>query len=90
MIPGAIDADLDDVARELFVVRNQLRQPLGRINDAAVIPFEVLSINVTNRFQRFVGAHRALLREVLPDVLGGAKELGMGVANVRRIEAALS
>ena len=82
VVPSALDADLDDVARELRVVRVELRElTIGR--DAAPVRVaERVAIDVGDEAELAAAAYRAVTVGGVADVASRTEELGVRIADV--------
>jgi hypothetical protein len=86
VIPGAVDAHLDHVARELVVAACELLEPPVRVDDAPVEVLEVVTVDVAHPPESLVRAHRAAGPDLLSDVTRGPQELGVRVTDIVGVE----
>jgi hypothetical protein len=54
VVPSAIDADFDHVTGELLVSIRELREPLRRIDNSAVVVPEFVAVDIPNPAERVV------------------------------------
>ncbi len=82
VVPVALDAHLDDVARKLLTRRVELGQLLGRLDAATVGTPQALAVDVRHEHEAMGATDRAVGVEGLTEVARGSQELGLGVADV--------
>jgi len=83
MVPATSLADLHDVDAELAIFPRHRLELLCRLDSPRVWP-KLVTEDVGNVRQLLFAAHRAVSRCGFTVVLGGAQQVGIGVADVRR------
>jgi hypothetical protein len=82
MVPAAVEAHLDHVARELVEGRVEPVE-LGGVRDGAAVGLlQRVAVRVGHEAHAVASAHRAVVGSLLADVATGPDELRMGVAHV--------
>jgi hypothetical protein len=82
VVPAAVEAHLDHVARELLVHRSELVE-LGGVRDAAAVCLlERVAVHVGHEAHAVAPTHGAIVRSALTDVATGAEQLGMCVTHI--------
>ena len=81
----AVDADLHDVTRELFVRGVELGELIGGLEAPAIGSAQGLAVDVLQEHQPRCTTHRAVGVERLAKMAGGPEQLGLGIANVEAV-----
>jgi len=87
VVPVAVDADLDEVPRELLMRHFEAPQLLLGGDATAVRLTERVAVHVGHEPEALVAAHRAVAGKRFTDVTAGSQQLGMRVAHVGAIPA---
>src|SRR4051794_25250264 len=82
VVPVALDAHLDDVARELLARRLELRQLFGRLDAAPVGTPQPVAVDVRHQHEAVGAADGTVAVEALAEVARRPQQLGLGVADV--------
>src|SRR5439155_17486045 len=80
VVPPALDADLDDVTRELIVIGVEPLELGGRRDAPAVRGLEAIAVHIRHQAQTLVAAYRTCARG-FTEVARHAQQLRMGVAH---------